>query len=296
MSNRLPSWMRQKAPSPSVLEEMKALLDGLSLHTVCESAECPNQGRCFSRGTATLLIMGNICTRNCRFCAVKKGEPFPINPDEPKNVAQVVSVLKLKHVVVTSVTRDDLPDGGAAHFVQTINAIRQANPQTTIEVLIPDFQGSIAALKTVINSFPEIINHNLETVLRLYSEVRPRADYQRSLELLKQVKENAPRIVTKSGLMLGMGEKHIEVVRVMKDLRRVGCDLLTLGQYLRPSINHYPVHRYVPPSEFEEYQAIALGMGFSGVASAPLVRSSFDAAGMYDKLRPKVQDSVSEFA
>ena len=285
MTNRLPVWLRQKAPSPSILAEMKALFDGLSLHTVCESAECPNQGYCFSKGTATFLILGNICTRNCRFCAIKKGRPSPIDPNEPENVARAVSMLKLKHAIITSVTRDDLPDGGAAHFAKTIDAIRQANPQTIIEVLIPDFQGSSSALKVVINSFPEIINHNVETVPRLYPEVRPKANYQQSLELLKRVKENDQRIATKSGLMLGLGERHNEVVRVMKELRQVDCDLLTLGQYLRPSSNHHPVCRYVPPSEFEEYKSIALEIGFSGVASAPLVRSSFNAAEMYSKLR-----------
>lgn len=280
MSVRRPDWLTKKAPSASILTEMKDLLDGLSLHTVCESALCPNLGECFSHHTATFLLMGDICTRNCRFCAITKGKPSSLDPDEPWNVARAVGKLRLKHVVLTSVTRDDLPDGGAAHFARTINAIRQANPQTTVEVLIPDFGGSPDALKTIIDSCPEVINHNIETVPRLYAEVRPNANYHRSLNLLWTVKSVGGRVLTKSGLMLGLGEEHNEVVTVMEDLRSVGCDFLTIGQYLRPSSKHYPVISYVTPEEFEGYKRLGERMGFSSVASAPFVRSSFRAAEM----------------
>jgi len=225
--------------------------------------------------------MGDICTRNCRFCAIKKGNPSPLDPDEPRNVARVVANLNLKHVVVTSVTRDDLPDGGAAHFARTINAIRQTNPQTTIEVLIPDFEGSADALQIIVDSSPEVINHNVETVPRLYAEVRPKADYHRSLSLLRAVKSMNRKILTKSGLMLGLGEEQNEVIAVMEDLRAVCCDSLTIGQYLAPSSQHHPVTRYVTPREFKQYQSLGEGIGFSSVASGPFVRSSFNALEMY---------------
>ncbi len=281
ISGRHPEWLRQRGLDSSILVRMKRLLDDLSLHTVCESAQCPNQARCFSQGTATFLILGDICTRNCSFCAIKKGLPFPIEPYEPQNVALAASRLKLKHVVTTSVTRDDLPDGGASHFAKTVQAIRQINPEMTIEVLIPDFQGSADALKTVINSFPEVINHNIETIPRLYPKVRPKASYHRSLHLLRTVKSLNPRITTKSGLMLGLGEKDCEVVVLMEDLRAVGCDCLTLGQYLPPSPRHYHLVRYVTPQEFEKYEDTAKEIGFSSVRSGPFVRSSFDAMEMY---------------
>lgn len=272
--------MRKQAPSPSVLNEMRELLSGLSLHTVCESALCPNLGECFSHRTATFLIMGDICTRHCRFCAVKKGKPSLLNPDEPGNVARAVSELQLKHVVVTSVTRDDLSDGGVAHFSKTVNAIRQVKPHPTVEVLIPDFKGSLSALQTIVDSYPEVINHNLETIPRLYAEVRPEVDYHRSLNLLRAVRSMDGRILTKSGLMLGLGEEHDEVVAVMEDLLAVGCSLLTIGQYLAPSFEHHPVIRYVTPQEFDEYESIGENMGFDFVASSPFVRSSFQAAEM----------------
>lgn len=272
--------MIKKTPSTSIIAEMSVLIDGLSLHTVCQSALCPNLGECFSHQTATFLIMGNICTRNCSFCAINKGKGFALDPDEPWNVARAVSKLKLHHVVVTSVTRDDLPDGGATHFTRTINAIRQTSPQATIEVLIPDFKGSLEALKTVVDSSPEVVNHNVETVPRLYSEVRPKADYHRSLNLLRTVKSLNRNILTKSGLMVGLGEEHDEIVNVMEELRTVQCDFLTIGQYLAPSPKHYPVARYVTPQEFEEYKSLGERMGFSYVASGPFVRSSFRAAEM----------------
>ena len=277
---RCPDWLIKKVPSAFILAEMKALFDGLSLHTVCESALCPNLGECFSHHTAAFLLMGGICTRNCRFCAISKGKPSSLDPYESWNVARAVEKLRLKHVVLTSVTRDDLSDGGAAHFAKTINAIRETNPQTTVEVLIPDLRGSPNALRIIVDSCPEVINHNLETVPRLYTVVRPKANYHRSLNLLWTVKSIAGRILTKSGLMLGLGEEFNEVVTVMENLRAVECDFLTIGQYLAPSSRHHPVISYVAPKEFEEYKSLGERMGFSSVASGPFVRSSFKAAEM----------------
>ena len=283
MLTKHPEWLMKKAPAPSVLAEMKAMLDGLSLSTVCESAECPNQGECFTHGTATFLILGDICTRNCGFCAVKKGYPLPINPLEPGNVALAVLKLGLAHAVITSVTRDDLSDGGSRHFAGTIEATRQANPRTTIEVLIPDFQGSLEALRIIVNSSPQIINHNVETVPRLYPEARPQADYDRSLNLLRKVKSLSGEILTKSGIMVGLGESHEEVVAVMKDLRTTGCDSLTIGQYLSPSPRHHDLVKYITPQEFMEYKKIAEEIGFRAVASGPFVRSSFHATNLYEE-------------
>jgi len=264
---------------------MKALLDGLSLHTVCEAAHCPNQGECFSKGMSTFLIMGDICTRNCRFCAVEKGNPLPLDLGEAINVARAVKKLELRHVVFTSVTRDDLPDGGAAHFSRTVSAVRQTNPETTIEVLIPDFQSSLDSLRIVVESAPQIINHNLETVPRLYPEVRPKADYHRSLNLLRMVKSMDRRIATKSGLMLGLGEYLDEVMTVMQHLRETDCDILTLGQYLCPSPEHRGVSEYVSPERFNKYKTIAQQLGFKAVVSAPFVRSSFNARGLFKQMR-----------
>ncbi|MFC1914014.1 lipoyl synthase [Chloroflexota bacterium] len=280
-SGKQPIWLRQKAPDLSLLTEIKEMLVGLSLHTVCEEAHCPNQGECFSRRTATFLLMGDVCTRNCRFCAVKKGRPLPLDPDEPRHVARAVSALKLEHAVITSVTRDDLPDGGAGHFARTIEMVREYNPRVSIEVLIPDFQGSHEALEEVMNSAPHVINHNLETVPSLYPEVRPKAEYHRSLDLLRTVKITNQKIVTKSGLMLGLGEQHNDVIMVMEDLCAAGCDCLTMGQYLSPSHLHRQLVRYVTPAEFQEYQRIGMEMGFGSVVSGPLVRSSFKAGEAY---------------
>ncbi len=282
---RHPDWLVKKSPSAPILAEMKTLFDGLSLHTVCQSALCPNLGECFAHHTATFLLMGDICTRNCRFCAISKGKPSPIDPNEPGNIAQAVEKLKLRHVVLTSVTRDDLPDGGAAHFARTVSAVRQINPEVTIEVLIPDFRGSLDSLRDVVESAPQIINHNLETVPRLYPEVRPEADYRRSLNLLGMVKSMSESIATKSGLMLGLGESYEEVVAVMQELREADCDILTLGQYLRPSPKHLAVSEYITPQRFKEYQTVAERMGFKAVASAPFVRSSFNAHGLFSRMR-----------
>ena len=262
---------------------MKGLLDGLSLHTVCQSAHCPNMGRCFSQKTATFLILGDVCTRNCTFCAVTTGSPSPVDGNEPQRLLDAVERLGLRYVVITSVTRDDLADGGAAQFATAIGLLHRQG--VTVEVLIPDFLGSPEAAGTVTSARPEVVSHNIETVPRLYPEVRPGADYQRSLRLLGAMKGMNPEVVTKSGLMLGLGETRDEVIVVMNDLRQARCDLLTIGQYLQPSPWHHPVVRFVPPDEFSEYQRIGRDMGFIDVASAPLVRSSFQAAELYAKAR-----------
>ncbi len=279
-----PEWLSRSAPDRVVLAQMKELVDSLQLHTVCESAHCPNRGECFARRVATLMILGDVCTRHCTFCAVEPGRPLPVDASEPEHVVAAVARLGLRHVVITSVTRDDLADGGAGQFAKVIEAIGNYDPGITVEVLIPDFQGSLSALETVVAGRPVIINHNVETVPRLYSRVRPQAGYQRSLQLLRRLKSIGKGLLTKSGLMLGLGERHEEVIRVMEDLRRVDCDLLTIGQYLRPSLNHHQVVSFVTPAEFEEYKNIALAMGFRGVASAPLVRSSFQADQMFNEV------------
>jgi lipoic acid synthetase len=264
---------------------MRGLLQRFALNTVCEGALCPNQGECFGQGTATFLILGRTCTRNCTFCAIPSEEHPPApDPGEPDRIAQAAAELGLTHVVITSVTRDDLEDGGSSHFAQTVKALKKRNPQIVVEVLIPDFQGSPTALEKVVESDPDIINHNLETVPRLYPEVRPQAMYSRSIDLLKMVKGFNPGKITKSGLMLGLGEEKEEVLQVMANLRSVSCDLLTLGQYLQPSGRHHPVVRYIPPEEFEELRREGEEMGFRGVFSAPLVRSSFHAAEVFGKI------------
>jgi len=280
-----PIWLRRKMPDPGALKKMRDLLLGLGLNTVCEGALCPNQGECFGQGTATFLILGRTCTRNCTFCAIpsEKRPPAP-DPGEPERIAQAAAELGLRHVVITSVTRDDLEDGGASHFAETVRALKKNDSRISIEVLIPDFQGSLAALRAVVLSSPDILNHNLETVPRLYPEVRPQAEYARSIHLLRRVKEINPEKITKSGLMLGLGEEREEVRQVMADLREISCDLLTLGQYLRPSGKHHPVRRYIPPEEFEELGRAGEKMGFKGVFSAPLVRSSFHAGEVFEKI------------
>ena len=283
MRGRLPPWFKKKIPDSRLLDSMGVLFDGLGLHTICQSALCPNLGDCFSSRTATFLILGDICTRDCTFCAVKKDVPFPVDEEEPQHLAEAVEKLGLRHVVITSVTRDDLPDGGASHFARTIALLKAKD----VEVLIPDFCGSLRSLKMVVAAHPDVINHNLETVPRLYPQVRPKADFRRSLRLLEQVKELDSHIVTKSGLMVGLGETRDELLLVMEELRRVNCDLLTIGQYLQPSAHHHPVVRYIPPEEFLEYESAGRAMGFCDVASAPLVRSSFNAAQLYEKARIK---------
>jgi len=278
---RRPEWLKLPSLEQTTLARMRKLTGYLKLHTVCQSARCPNRPKCFAEGTATFMILGDICTRNCTFCAVSSGQPQAPDPEEPEHIVEAVKALDLRYVVITSVTRDDLPDGGASHFAQTIKAVQSYDAKISVEVLIPDFRGSLSALQTVIDASPTVVNHNVETVPRLYPEVRPQANYQRSLELLKQAKMLNHRLVTKSGLMLGLGETRREVIEVMAKLRDTNCDLLTIGQYLQPSLRHHKVVRYVPPEEFEEYQNRGREMGFISVASAPLVRSSFHAAETY---------------
>lgn len=272
---RKPEWLRKKI-NPGDQNEMRQLLGELRLNTVCQQALCPNISECFACGQATFLILGRSCTRLCSFCNVEKTLPLPVDSDEPTRVAEAVQRLKLSHVVITSPTRDDLPDGGAGIYAATVAAIRRASPETRIELLIPDFQGSVLSLEAVVASRPDIIAHNVETVPRLYG-IRSGADYQRSLELLRVCAGLAPDIRTKSGIMLGMGELEGEVLQLFRDLRDVGCAYLSIGQYLAPSRLHYPVQEYVPPEMFETLRAAALEMGFSHVESGPYVRSSYHA-------------------
>ncbi len=272
---RKPEWLRKKV-SPAANADMERLLTGLSLHTVCQEASCPNITECFQKHQATFLILGKVCTRRCTFCNVGKETPLPTDQDEPARVAEAVARLGLSHVVVTSPTRDDLPDGGAAHYAATVAAIRLAMPTTAIELLIPDFQGSREALRTVLGARPEILGHNLETVPRLY-HIRAGADYGRSLELLRAAGEIAPEVPTKSGVMLGLGETEEELLAVLQELRSVGCAYVSLGQYLAPSRAHQPVVEFVPPERFERLREAALALGFSHVESGPYVRSSYHA-------------------
>jgi len=281
---RKPEWLRIKLGNYKNSDYVEKTLKEFNLNSVCEEANCPNRAECFSNKTATFMILGSNCSRNCRFCDVTFGNMTPVDKNEPKNLALATKKLGLKHVVVTSVTRDDLDDGGAYQFVEVINEIRNENDNTSIEVLIPDLQGNVEALKTIVDVKPEIINHNVETIKRLYKDVRPSAIYERSLEVLDNVKKIDPSVYTKSGIMVGLGEKKDEVIEVMKDLRKVNCDFLTIGQYLQPSKDHYPVKEYVHPDLFEEYRKIGLELGFVDVASAPLVRSSYNALDMFNKI------------
>ncbi len=275
---RKPDWIRVKLSSSSAVANLKSTLRANSLHTVCEEAACPNLAECFTHGTATFMIMGDVCTRRCPFCDVGHGRPLPLDEQEPKKLAKTVFDMKLRYVVVTSVDRDDLRDGGAAHFVACIDAIRDANPTTKIEVLVPDFRGRMdVALANLDKSPPDVFNHNLETVPRLYKKVRPGADYEHSHALIKQFKQRFEKVPAKSGLMLGIGETLDEVKQVMRDLRESQCDMLTLGQYLQPSLDHLPVERYVTPAEFDELAEYGRSIGFSNVASGPMVRSSYHA-------------------
>jgi lipoic acid synthetase len=279
---RKPPWLKIRLSQLKDTTRVKSILNVTSLHTVCEEARCPNLGECFSSGTATILILGKVCTRTCGFCAVERGIPAAPDESEPERVAEAVRRMHLGYVVITSVTRDDLADGGASVFAGTIRSIRSLNPQIKIEVLIPDFQGDRSALVAVLKESPDVLNHNVETISRLYSQVRPQADYGRSLELLKRVKEYNPRMKTKSGFMLGLGETREEVLDLLRDLKRAGCDFLTIGQYLQPRPDRLPVVEYVPPEIFEEYRKIGGDMGFTSVASGPFVRSSFHASEMFE--------------
>ncbi len=281
---RKPDWLKRRLPSGDAFNRVRELIEKSQLHTVCQEAKCPNIWECYSQQTATFLIMGDRCTRNCGFCSVAPGRPAPLDLQEPARVAATVAAMGLRYVVVTSVTRDDLADGGAGHFAATIRAIRRRMPKAQIEVLIPDFQGDAGALDTVLDARPDVLNHNIETVPRLYPQVRPQADYRRSLELLRRSREFDTSLPTKSGLMLGLGEARQEVHRSLQDLREAGCRILTLGQYLQPSPQHLPVQTFVTPQEFEDWRRTALGLGFSEVASAPFVRSSYHAKDAFQAL------------
>jgi len=275
---RKPKWIRAKAPSGQGVVKIKKILRERKLSSVCEEAACPNLGECFSHGTATFMIMGDICTRRCPFCDVAHGKPKPLDTDEPDSLANAIAEMQLKYVVITSVDRDDLRDGGADHFAQCIQKTRELSPETRIEVLVPDFRGRVeTALEKLGQQLPDVLNHNLETVPRLYRQCRPGADYKGSLQLLSAFKKKHPNVLSKSGIMLGLGETREEIIELLKDLREHQCDMLTLGQYLQPSKEHHPVDRYVTPEEFDELRQIAEQMGFVNVASGPMVRSSYHA-------------------
>ncbi len=283
-SSRRPAWLRMRVPTGPAFDQMASLLKKASIQTVCEEAHCPNLCECFPRGTASFLIMGSRCTRHCSFCAVDHGPLKPLDPEEPGRVAKAVQSLGLSYVVVTSVTRDDLSDGGASCFSATISAIRETCPGVRVEVLIPDFQGDADALKTVVLAEPDVLGHNIETVPSLYPEVRPGAEYERSLALLRRSKHFNPSIPVKSGLMLGFGESSQEVRQTLQDIADTGCSMLTIGQYLRPSFEHLPEKRYPTPEEFDNWKAIAFEMGFEKVSSAPIVRSSYRARELYESV------------
>jgi len=290
-SSQKPPWLKKRLPTSPQYEKVKGLIGKDRLHTVCQEAKCPNIWECFSRQTATFLIMGSRCTRNCGFCSVAQGPAGPPDPNEPDRVAAAARQMGLKYVVITSVTRDDLSDGGAKFFARTIEAVHSQIPAAMVEVLIPDFQGDAQALQVVLKACPDILNHNIETVPRLYPIVRPQAHYRRSLQLLKRVQKFAPDLPTKSGLMLGLGESSEEIRKTLKDLKDAGCRILTLGQYLQPSKAHLPVKRFIPPAEFEDWKHTALEMGFSEVASGPFVRSSYHARELYEAVGPIILKS-----
>ena len=276
-----PDWLKVQYNREAV-EEVAKLMKDLKLNTVCKEANCPNLGECYKKHTATFMVMGSACTRNCRFCNVSCAKPQPLDPDEPRHLAEVAKKLGLRHVVVTQVTRDDLPDGGAAHMAAVVRAVHETCPGTTVEVLISDLKGSEDALRTVLEAKPEVLNHNVEMVPRLYHDVRPQARYERSLKVLSDSKKFAPGILTKTGFMLGLGETDDEVYALMDDIRATGCDILTISQYLQPTPQHWPLQRYVTPEEFARLKDIAMEKGFKFVASSPLVRSSYRAAEAFE--------------
>lgn len=289
-----PDWIRVKAPTSKAYEETRDLMRAQKLNTVCEEAACPNIGECWAKKHATVMILGSVCTRSCRFCNIATGRPDLLDPHEPQRVADALAELGLKHVVVTSVDRDDLDDGGAEHFAQTIRAIRNASPGTTIEVLTPDFMRKDGAVEIVIEANPDVYNHNVETVPRLYPHVRPGARYFHSLELLANVKRQAPHIFTKSGLMVGLGEEKSELYQVMDDFRAANVDFITIGQYLQPTPKHHPVMRFIPPEEFADYERMARGKGFLMVSASPLTRSSYHADGDFQKLKEAYEQKVNK--
>jgi len=277
MTQRLPEWLTIRMPRPDTIKEVQDMMRGKSLHTVCESARCPNLPECWSKRTATFMILGDTCTRSCGFCAIKVGRGLELNPHEPSDIAKVATELGLKHIVVTSVARDDLADEGSMQFAETIRELHQSNPLAIVEVLTPDFKGKKWCIKNVTDAHPEIYNHNIETIERLHTVVRPQAKYARTLGVLSTVKELDPTIYTKSGIMLGLGETKDEVVKTLQDLRDVGVDAVTIGQYLRPTMRHLPVNEFVQPSVFKEYETIGEELGFAFVASGPFIRSSYNA-------------------
>jgi len=284
MTQRLPEWLTIRLPRPDTIKEVEQMMRTKSLHTVCESARCPNLPECWSKKTATFMILGDTCTRSCGFCAIKVGKGLPLNPHEPEDVAKVAVDLGLKHVVVTSVSRDDLPDEGASQFSLAIEALHAANADTIVEVLTPDFKAKRHLIEIVCKAHPEIYNHNIETIERLHTIVRPQAKYARTLKVLELVKEIDPTIYTKSGMMLGLGETKDEVVKTLQDLRSVGVDAVTIGQYLRPTMRHLPVAEYIHPDQFKEYETIGEELGFAFVASGPFIRSSYNAIDFSKKV------------
>ena len=280
-----PPWLKRRLPTGTDFETVKSMISKNRLHTVCQEAQCPNIWECFSHHTATFLIMGSRCTRNCRFCSIPLGPLEPPDAKEPGRVAETARTMGLKYVVVTSVTRDDLPDGGAIYFARTIEALRLLIPGVRVEVLIPDFGGDARALDTVLQARPDVLNHNIETVARLYPEVRPQADYHRSLEVLRRARAWDGNLPTKSGIMLGLGEENAEIKAALQDLLAAGCRILTLGQYLQPTRKHLPVKRFIPPEEFDQWHRTALQMGFVEAASGPFVRSSYHAGELFQKVK-----------
>lgn len=279
-----PDWL--KVPyDPQAVDQLAGMLKDMKINTVCKAANCPNLGECYARHTATFMVMGENCTRNCRFCNVTCQRPTPLDPAEPQQIAEVVKDLGLRHVVITQVTRDDLPDGGAAHMAACVRAVKESCPQTSVEVLISDLKGSTEALQTVLDAQPDVLNHNVEMVERLQAEIRPQANYQRSLQVLRKSKELAPDILAKTGFMLGLGERDKEVDQLLADILDTGCDIVTISQYLQPSKDHWPLDRYVTPEEFEHWRDKALAMGFKYCASAPLVRSSYRAREAFEAAR-----------
>ncbi len=280
----LPRWLKKPSSSIEQTQKVRRAIASHNLNTVCRSAQCPNLGECFSAGTATFLILGSTCTRTCSFCAIDKGTPLPVDAEEPNRIALAIQELGIKHAVVTSVTRDDLVDGGATQFAATITAIKTLNPGVTVEVLIPDFRGSESAIQTVLAASPDIFNHNLETVERLYPTVRPQADYHQSMKILAYAKECMPKLITKSGIMVGLGERKNEIFSLMNELISVKCNILTIGQYLQPSKKHHNVEKYYTPAEFDELKLTAVEKGFLGVESSPFTRSSYHAEQVIRKV------------
>jgi len=278
MNGEFPEWLKIPAPDEKSLYEMQDLIKGMTLHTVCEEALCPNVGECFKSRTATFLLMGDVCTRNCNFCAVRHGNPLPLNPDEPRHIAEACKALGLKYVVLTCVTRDDLADGGASHMALVVEEVKKLNPGAKVELLTSDLGGSRDALKNLLEAPLDVLAHNVETVPSLYPAVRPQANYERSLAVIEMAKAIAPKVLTKSGIMVGLGETYEEVIEVMSDLISVGCDILTIGQYLQPSPSHLPVKEFVPPKQYQMYEQKGLELGFKYVVAGPLVRSSYRAS------------------